>query len=133
MTVTRSEAVTRDIRVKVRARFSPEHSSLAQPLWFFVYTIELINEGPVTVQLLHRHWEITDANGRVEHVRGPGVVGEQPVLKPGQSFEYTSGCPLPTAFGFMRGEYRMVVEGTGEAFDAEVSGFPLRQNESALN
>jgi len=133
MSVTRSEATTRSVRVKVKARFSPEHSNLAQPLWFYIYTIELTNEGAETVQLLHRHWEITDANGNVEHVRGPGVIGEQPVLKPGQSFEYTSGCPLPTPFGFMKGEYRMVVEGTGETFDAEVSGFPLRQGESTLN
>jgi ApaG protein len=133
MSLTRSEATTRGVRVKVRARFSPEHSNLAQPLWFFIYTIELTNEGAETVQLLHRHWEITDANGNVEHVRGPGVVGEQPVLKPGQSFEYTSGCPLPTPFGFMKGEYRMVVERTGETFDVDVSGFPLRQGESTLN
>lgn len=133
MTVTNSEALTRGVRVQVRARFSEDHSNLAQPLWFFLYTITLTNEGAETVQLLHRHWEITDANGHVEHVRGPGVVGEQPVLRPGQSFEYTSGCPLPTPFGFMRGAYRMVVERTGETFEAEVAGFPLRFGESTLH
>lgn len=130
---TTSEATTRGIRVRVRARYSSEHSNPAQPMWFFVYTITLINESSETVQLLHRHWEITDASGNVEHVRGPGVVGEQPVLRPGQSFEYSSGCPLPTPFGFMRGEYRMVTETNGESFEVEVAGFPLRCGNSTLN
>lgn len=130
---TTSEAITRGIRVKVRARYSSEHSNPAQPMWFFVYTITLINEGAETVQLLHRHWEITDAAGNVEHVRGPGVVGEQPVLRPGQTFEYTSGCPLPTPFGFMKGAYRMVTEANGESFEVEVAGFPLRFRDSTLN
>lgn len=134
MKPTLSVAVTSGVKVEVAARFSPEHSDKKRPLFFFVYTITITNEGSETVQLLHRHWEITDGNGKVEHVRGPGVVGEQPTLKPGQKFEYTSGCPLSTPFGFMKGEYRMIVVDTGELFDAEVAGFPLRQNEpSQLN
>jgi ApaG protein len=133
MQQTTSEAVTAGIRVSVRARFSPDHSNLAQPTWFFLYTIKLTNESSETVQLLHRHWEITDGNGKVEHVRGPGVVGEQPVLRPGQSFEYTSGCPLPTPFGFMKGEYRMTRESSGELFDIEVAGFPLRADTPTLH
>ncbi len=130
---TTSEAITHGIRVKVRARYSSEHSNPAQPMWFFLYTITLTNESHETVQLLHRHWEITDSNGNVEHVRGPGVVGEQPVLRPGQSFEYTSGCPLPTPFGFMKGEYRMVSETSGENFEVDVAGFPLRFGDQTLN
>lgn len=130
---TTSEAVTRNIRVQVRAQFSPEHSDAERPVWFFVYTITLTNEGTETVQLLQRSWEITDGRGHVEHVQGPGVVGKQPVLAPGESFEYTSGCPLPTRFGFMKGQYQMVLTETGELFEIEVAGFPLQMEPSALN
>lgn len=133
MTQTSSQATTRGILVQVKARHSPEHSDLRRPLWFFVYTITITNESEETVQLLHRHWEITDAHGHVEHVRGPGVIGEQPILGPGESFEYTSGCPLPTRFGFMKGEYRMVSVDSGETFEAEVAGFPLRLENETLN
>jgi ApaG protein len=133
MSFTHSEAVTRGIRVHVRARYSAEHSDAKRPLWFFLYTITITNEGTETVQLLHRHWEITDSTGHVEHVRGPGVVGEQPTLKPGGKFEYTSGCPLPTRFGFMKGQYRMLVVDDGELFEVDVAGFPLRMAEETLN
>lgn len=133
MSQTSSQATTRGIRVQVKARYSPEHSDARRPLWFFLYTITITNEGEETVQLLHRHWEITDGNGHVEHVRGPGVVGEQPTLLPGESFEYTSGCPLPTRFGFMQGQYRMTLVESGETFDAEVAGFPLRMSDETLN
>lgn len=133
MSATRSEATTRGVHVEVKARYSPEHSDKKRPVFFFVYTITLTNRSPVTVQLLHRHWEITDGNGKVEHVRGPGVVGQQPTLKPGEKFEYTSGCPLPTQFGFMKGEYRMIVVDSGELFDAEVAGFPLRMTDITLH
>ena len=131
--ITRSHAVSRGIRVEVKAQFSPEHSDLTRPLWFFVYTVTIENLGQETVQLLSRHWEITDGNGHVEHVRGPGVVGKQPVLSPGQRFEYTSGCPLSTPFGFMKGEYDMLVAGTKEHFEADVAGFPLKLKEQTLN
>ena len=124
--MSESEAITRGIRVQVGARYSPEHSNPGQNRWFFVYTIEISNESEETVQLLSRHWMITDAMGRVEEVRGPGVVGEQPVLGPGAAFEYTSGCPLATPFGTMQGSYQMVAEG-GTLFEAEISEFVLRE------
>lgn len=131
--VTQSEAVTRGVRVRVRARYSAEHSDPQKPLWFFLYTITITNEGSETVRLLNRHWVITDANGEIEQVRGPGVVGEQPTLEPGKSFEYTSGCPLSTEFGSMHGSYDMVVVGSGEHFDAEVAGFALRKSPVQVN
>ncbi|TPV96518.1 MAG: Co2+/Mg2+ efflux protein ApaG [Myxococcales bacterium FL481] len=121
-----SEACTRGVRVHVAARYSPAHSAPSQSHWFFLYTIRIENEGDEGVQLLGRHWVITDASGEVEEVRGPGVVGAQPRLSPGQSFEYTSGCPLKTPFGSMRGSYEMVTA-DGEKFDAEVALFELSQ------
>lgn len=119
-----SEAETRGIRVLVEARFAPEHSHPHQGLWFFFYTVTLINEGDLTAQLLRRHWVITDGEGRTEDVEGPGVVGEQPTLKPGESFQYTSGCPLPTPFGSMHGTYLMQTP-SGERFDAQIARFTL--------
>jgi ApaG protein len=121
-----SEVVTRGVRVKVESQFSPDHSDPREHRFFFVYTIRISNEGEATVQLINRHWIITDANGRVEEVRGPGVVGKQPVLKSGESFEYSSGCPLRTRFGSMHGEYEMLIVDTGERFDATIAPFPLR-------
>lgn len=119
-----SEATTRGIRVRVEPRHSPAHSRPGQ--WFFLYTVEIANLGTETVQLLSRHWIIRDGGGRVEEVRGPGVVGEQPVLEPGESYEYTSGCPLPTPFGSMEGTYQMVTA-DGETFDARIAEFVLRE------
>ena len=119
-----SEAVTRGLRVGVRARFDPLRSSPERGQWFFLYTVTLSNEGDETLQLLTRHWIIRDAHDRVEEVRGDGVVGETPVLGPGESYEYTSGCPLTTDFGSMRGSYGMVTTG-GESFDAEIAEFVL--------
>lgn len=124
-----SQAVTRSVRVHVDARYSPHHSDPQKREWFFLYTIRIHNDGMETVQLVNRHWIITDANGHVEEVRGPGVVGKQPVLRSGESFEYTSGCPLKTPFGSMRGTYEMVTE-QGERFQATVAPFALRENES---
>lgn len=121
-----SEAVTRGVRVQVLSEYSPERSAPASNQWFFLYTIEVTNEGSETVQLVSRHWIITDAEGRVEEVRGPGVVGQQPVLAPGQSFTYTSGCPLTTPFGTMEGTYQMVT-GNGDTFDAKVAPFTLSE------
>src|SRR5262245_43077769 len=105
-----SEAITRGIRVYVRSRHVPERSRPHLSEWLFAYTIRITNEGPIRAQLISRHWIITDANGSVEEVRGPGVVGQQPILEPGQSFEYTSSCPLKTPFGSMRGTYQMVAD-----------------------
>jgi len=120
-----SEALTRGIRVHVTPRYSPDHSHPSSSRWFFLYTVTISNESPDTVQLVSRHWIITDATGHVEEVRGPGVVGQQPVLEPGQSFEYTSGCPLSTPYGTMRGSYQMVTA-DGERFDATIAEFSLR-------
>jgi ApaG protein len=119
-----SETTTRGIRVQVESRFSAEHSRPAQ--WFFLYTVRIANEGGETVQLISRHWIIRDGNDRIEEVKGPGVVGEQPVLDPGEAYEYTSGCPLPTPFGSMQGSYQMVTAG-GQHFDAQIAEFLLRE------
>src|ERR1700728_604103 len=120
-----SDAVTNSIRVEVLARHSPENSRSQQGEWIFEYTVRITNQGTDTVQLLSRHWIITDALEHVEEVRGPGVVGEQPVLGPGQSFKYSSWCPLKTPTGSMRGTYQMVSSG-GERFDIEIAPFGLK-------
>ena len=117
-------AVTRQIEVKVIPRFLPERSSPENGYYFWAYTITLTNLGGETVQLKTRHWRITDGQGRLQEVRGAGVVGEEPVLKPGQNFEYTSGVPLPTASGFMTGRYHMVSD-SGERFEIDVPTFSL--------
>ncbi|HMA95303.1 MAG TPA: Co2+/Mg2+ efflux protein ApaG [Polyangiaceae bacterium] len=119
------EAVTQGIRVRVRTEFRPDQSDLKSRRWFFAYTIRISNEGAKTVQLLNRSWVITNAEGRVEFVQGAGVVGEQPVLEPGQSFEYTSGCPLGTPFGSMHGTYEMTTA-DGERFEVRIPTFVLR-------
>src|SRR5215470_9250551 len=117
-------ATTREIEVRVTPRFLEERSSPDKGQYFWAYTIEIVNGGAETVQLQSRHWRITDALGRTQEVRGAGVVGEQPVLKPGQSFEYTSGVPLTTASGFMTGTYGMM-SAKGERFDIEIPAFSL--------
>ena len=119
-----SETTTRGVRVEVRTAYVPERSSPQESQYFFAYRIKISNVGEETVQLLSRHWVISDGAGNMEHVRGPGVVGEQPVLGPGESFEYTSFCPLPTPIGSMHGTYQMVTAG-GSAFDAEIAPFSL--------
>ncbi len=124
--MTTSECVTRGIRVEVESAYSEERSSPSTHEWFFLYTVRISNEGQETVQLVSRHWVITDGTGEVEEVEGPGVVGEQPVLGPGESFQYTSGCPLSTPFGSMEGTYQMVAE-SGAKFDAEIAAFALRE------
>ena len=117
-------AVTRQIEVTVEPNFVPEQSSADRSRYFWSYTIVITNSGEETVQLKTRHWIITDATGRKQEVRGEGVVGEQPVLAPGERFEYTSGVPLPTASGFMAGSYEMESE-SGERFEIEVPAFSL--------
>jgi ApaG protein len=117
-------AVTRKVQVQVTPRFVQERSSPANGYFFWAYTIEIANLGAETVQLKTRHWRITDALGRLQEVKGPGVVGEEPILKPGETFEYTSGVPLPTPSGFMVGSYGMVTAG-GEHFDIEIPAFSL--------
>lgn len=119
-----SAAITEGIAVEVNPRYHEERSSPRERYWFFTYTVTITNRGDATVQLLSRHWIITDATGHVEHVRGPGVVGETPVLRPGESFTYTSACPLPTSLGSMEGTYEMERE-DGRRFDACIAPFTL--------
>jgi len=121
-----SEATTQGIRVRVESSYAANRSRPAESQWFFLYTVKISNESRETVQLLTRHWIITDGTGRVDEVRGPGVVGEQPTLRPGESFEYTSSCPLGTSFGIMEGSYEMQTE-HGERFDAKVAPFTLSE------
>jgi len=124
--VSMSEATTRGIRIQVHARYVPERSEPDQRQWFFVYHVRISNEGTETARLVSRHWMITDANGHVEEVKGPGVVGKQPLLAPGEAFEYTSFCPLPTSFGTMHGTYQMVTD-SGETYDAKIAQFSLAE------
>ena len=119
-----SDTTTRGVRIQVQPSYVPERSAPRQGQYFFAYRVRITNVGDETVQLVSRHWVIADGEGRVEHVRGPGVVGEQPVLAPGQSFEYTSFCPLPTPIGSMHGTYQMVTA-DGAHFDAEIAPFSL--------
>jgi ApaG protein len=127
-------AVTRQIEVTVEPNFMPERSSAEKRQYFWSYTIVIVNSGTETVQLRTRHWIITDAAGRKQEVRGEGVIGEQPVLAPGERFEYTSFVPLPTASGFMTGSYQMEAEGGGR-FDIDVPTFSLDSpdNKRVLN
>jgi ApaG protein len=120
-----SDAITRNIRVEVLSRYSPENSQPTQGKWVFQYTIRITNQGSETVQLISRHWIITDATEQVSEVKGEGVVGHQPVLAPGESFKYSSWCPLETPFGSMHGSYQMVTADGGE-FEAEIAPFALR-------
>jgi len=118
------EKVTRDISVSVRSFYLEEQSAPEDDRFVWAYKVNIENRGMDTVQLLNRHWKITDKHGRLQEVRGPGVVGEQPVLKPGESFEYTSGCPLETPSGIMAGSYQMSTA-SGERFEIEIPAFSL--------
>lgn len=113
-----------DIRVSARTAYVSEQSEPARDRYVFAYTITIENAGSATAQLISRHWIITDALGKVQEVRGEGVVGEQPVLAPGGSFEYTSGCVLETPVGTMHGSYQMVAD-DGSGFDADIPAFRL--------
>ena len=116
---------TRDVRVSVRSFFLADQSQPEDNHYVWDYKVTIENHGPETVQLLRRTWQITDARGRTQHVHGAGVVGEQPLLEPGESFEYTSGTPLDTPSGFMVGAYHMVVPSSGENFDVAIPAFSL--------
>jgi ApaG protein len=118
------EAVTRNIRVAVRSFYLEDQSSPDDDHYVWAYHVEIENTGDDTVQLRTRYWRITDALGRVQEIHGPGVVGEQPVLEPGESFEYTSGTPLDTPSGIMVGSYQMQTE-NGERFEVEIPAFSL--------
>ena len=118
------EATTRAIRVSVRPQYLPDQSDPADSQYVWAYHIRIENQGENTVQLRSRHWRITDGLGRLQEVRGPGVIGKTPMLRPGEMFEYTSGTPLATPSGFMSGTYQMVSE-SGENFDIEIPTFSL--------
>jgi ApaG protein len=119
-----SSAVTQGVRVTVRSEYLPHRSSPEERRFVFAYTVNISNESALRVQLRSRHWIITDGRGRIEEVRGRGVVGEQPQLAPGENFQYTSGCVLETPQGTMHGSYRMQRD-DGSSFDAEISPFVL--------
>jgi len=122
--VRTSDCTTRGIRIEVRSEFLAERSSPREEQYLFQYHVRISNVGSETAQLISREWIITNADGEVERVKGPGVVGEQPVLPPGASFEYTSYCPLKTSVGSMQGSYQMVTA-SGERFDALIAPFTL--------
>jgi len=127
-----SEATTRNIRVRVEAQYDPGRSSPPNNQWFFLYTVNITNEGDDTVKLISRHWVIADGMGKIEEVRGPGVVGNEPVLAPGKTFEYTSGCALTTPIGTMHGTYQMINQ-SDEQFDIEIARFTLTESHSTVH
>jgi len=119
-----SDTSTRGVRIIVRPQYVAEQSQPERDQYLFASHVTIRNEGKITVQLLSRHWIITNGEGKTEEVRGPGVVGEQPTLLPGDEFRYTSGCPLATPVGTMHGSFQMVPE-SGAAFDAAIEPFRL--------
>ena len=118
------EAVTRAIRVRVTPAYIEERSTPSEGQFFWAYTVDIVNEGSEPVQLRSRYWRITDGSGHSEEVRGPGVVGQTPVIAPGDSFTYTSGCPLNTPSGIMLGSYQMA-SAAGTLFDIKIPAFSL--------
>lgn len=123
-------ATTRGIRVTVRSFYLADQSRPEEGAYAWAYRIRIENHGRETVQLLRRTWLITDARGRTQRVQGAGVVGQQPLLEPGEAFEYTSGTPLDTPSGFMTGTYHMVAPGSGETFDVAIPTFSLDSPEA---
>ena len=118
------EAITNKIKVAVEPLYLEDESDPDLHRYFWAYRVEIENQGDDAVQLRDRFWKISDANGKIEEVSGPGVVGEQPILQPGEIFEYTSGCPLTTPSGIMVGSYRMITQ-EGSEFDVEIPAFSL--------
>ena len=112
------------INITVKSHYIPERSNPVKPYYFFAYHIKIVNKGSSSAQLLSRYWHITDGQGNTEDIHGPGVIGKTPKLAPGEFFEYTSFCPLPTPMGFMEGSFRMVDE-QGQEFDAKIESFRL--------
>ena len=115
---------TRLVDIQVSSKYLPARSDLSKPLYFFSYLVTISNTTDETIQLLSRYWNITDGNGNVEEIRGPGVLGKQPFIKSGEKYEYTSYCPLPTDFGVMHGYFEMIAE-NGRKFNAKISPFRL--------
>jgi ApaG protein len=118
-------ATTRDIRVSVRSFYLEDQSKPDESKYVWAYRVRIENRGAAAVQLVKRSWQITDAQGRTQRVQGEGVVGQKPMLDPGEAFEYTSGTPLDTPSGFMRGAYHMVMPSSGESFDVTIPAFSL--------
>lgn len=127
-----SQAITRGVKVEVESRYVPEKSDPEKNIYYFNYRVAITNGGKETVQLLSRHWIITNEAGREEEVKGPGVVGEQPILGAGAFYEYTSHCLLDTPFGMMHGTYQMVTE-DGLKFEVEIAPFTLAREERILH
>lgn len=127
-----SDQTTEGIRVRVAAEYLPEHSDPERRRWVYAYRVVLTNLGGKRAKLVSRHWVIRDANNDVREVRGPGVVGEQPDLAPGESFTYTSACPLTTEWGTMEGSYRMVRE-DGSPFEARIARFFLARTVAPIS
>jgi len=127
-----SNTLTRGVRIIVKPEYLPDQSAPESSRWLFAYHVIVRNEGTQAVQLINRHWVITNGEGEVDEVRGAGVIGQQPELEPGAEFHYSSGCPLDTPVGTMHGEYEMRVVETGELFDAHITPFRLAVP-SALN
>lgn len=119
-----SNTKTKGIRINVEPEYLPRRSDPTKPIYFFAYHIIITNESDDNIQLVSRYWHITDSNGNIEEIRGPGVVGKQPNLEAGESFKYTSFCPLPTEFGVMYGTFQMV-RSDGISFDARIKPFKL--------
>ena len=124
------EAISHDFQVSAISRFIPERSNKEVSIFFFAYWITIKNQGETPAQLLNRYWHIMDADGRINEVKGEGVVGEKPLIKPGESFEYNSFCPLPTEFGFMQGYYEMQGKDKN-TFQIEIPQFHLAAPKSA--
>jgi len=124
---------TADITVTVKPYYLEDQSAPDEQRFVWAYHVRIENNGRRTVQLRNRYWRITDSRGRIQEVRGAGVVGEQPVLRPGDSFEYTSGTPLPTPSGIMGGSYQMEASETGERFDVTIPSFSLDSPHQPIN
>jgi len=124
--MTGSEIVTHGIRITVMSEYNANQSHPEHNQWLYIYTITINNERSDTVQLLDRHWTITNGNGETEIVKGPGVIGQQPIIKAGQSFQYSSACPLDTELGCMHGHYTFVTN-NNEKFTADIAPFSLAQ------
>ena len=120
-----SKNLDNEIKVKVVSRYIPEKSRPLKPMYFFAYDVTISNESKYTIKLLSRFWRIRDAFGRIEEVEGPGVVGQQPILVPRETFNYTSFCPLPTEFGTMEGYYTVLFQNEGRTVDVSIPNFQL--------
>lgn len=121
-----ADSILPNIQIKVLVSYSPQDSAPHKGLWYFIYQVEIKNHGPEPARLITRHWQIANAEGTISEVHGPGVVGKQPHILPGESFQYTSACPLDSPFGSMSGSYTMITD-SGKIFEAPIPAFSLAQ------